>query len=228
MLDTIPSGAVYALTGIVIMVESMGIPVPGEVMLVASSLLASGPHPHVSVHGVAIAATAGAVVGDSFGYVIGRRYGDRLFVWLGRKFPHHVNDDTIAFATYEFHRHGVWAVFFGRFIALLRIFAGPLAGSLRMAYPRFLAANFLGAATWAGGTAYGVYALGQVAEKWMKNFSYIALVIAIVVGVLISTVLRQRVSQRVEAFSRARAEGRVGDVHGLSDADGQEPTSVRS
>jgi membrane protein DedA with SNARE-associated domain len=47
----------------------------------------------------------------------------------------------VALAERVFTRHGAWAVFFGRFIALLRIFAGPLAGSLRMPYRRFLVAN---------------------------------------------------------------------------------------
>ena len=81
-----------------------------------------------------------------------------------------------------FNRWGVRAVFFGRFIALLRIFAGPLAGALKMPYPRFLAANVSGGICWAGGTTALVYFAGMAAERWMERFSWIALVIAVVVG----------------------------------------------
>jgi len=62
-------------------------------------------------------------------------------------------------------------VFFGRFIALLRIFAGPLAGSLRMPYPRFLAANACGGIVWAAGLTYLIWFLGVAAEKWLSRLS---------------------------------------------------------
>lgn len=204
LLDSIPSTAVYALSAAVILVESIGIPFPGEIMLVGASLLASGPHAHVSIHLVALSATLGAIIGDSIGYYVGHRFGERLFARLADRFPEHVNDRTIGYAKYEFRRHGVWAVFFGRFVALLRIFAGPLAGSLRMPYTRFLLANALGAAGWAAGTAYGVYALGQVAERWLKSFSYVGLGVALVVGLGVSTLLRRRVSDRVDAWAAER------------------------
>ena len=70
----------------------------------------------------------------------------------------------MALAERVFTRHGVWAVFFGRFIALLRIFAGPLAGSLRMPYVRFLAANASGGIVWAAGITYLIWFLGLAAE----------------------------------------------------------------
>ncbi len=65
----------------------------------------------------------------------------------------------------------MWAVFFGRFVALLRIFAGPLAGVLRMPYWKFLIANVLGGIVWAGGTTAVIYYVGVVAEVWLKRFS---------------------------------------------------------
>jgi len=208
ILDAIPAPAVYVLTGLIILLESVGIPLPGEIMLVTASLFASGPHPHVSIHLVALAAILGAVIGDSIGYYVGRHFGERLFAWLGTRFPHHVNDETIGYAKHAFHTHGIWAVFFGRFVALLRIFAGPLAGSLHMKYARFLAANVLGAICWAGGTAYGVHFLGKIAEKWMKNFSYIGLGAAIVLGIVLTTVARKRISANVAEYAeRKRAAG---------------------
>ncbi len=83
-------------------------------------------------------------------------------------------------------------MFFGRFIALLRILAGPLAGALHMQYGRFLAANASGAVCWAGGTTAVVYYLGLAAEKWLARFSWVALVIAIIAGIGLTLLLRER------------------------------------
>lgn len=85
----------------------------------------------------------------------------------------------------------MWAVFFGRFVALLRIFAG-LAGVLRMPYWKFLIANITGGIVWAGGTTAVIYSLGIVAEAWLKRFSWLGLVLAVVVGVTTTLVLRRR------------------------------------
>jgi membrane protein DedA with SNARE-associated domain len=96
-----------------------------------------------------------------------------------------------------FDRWGVRAVFFGRFIALLRIFAGPLAGALKMRYPRFLAANVSGAICWAGGTTALVYYAGVAAERWLERSSWIALVVAVVCGLIAAALLRERTSRLI-------------------------------
>ena len=83
-------------------------------------------------------------------------------------------------------------MFFGRFIALLRILAGPLAGALHMRYRYFLAANASGAICWAGGTTAVVYFLGLAAEKWLSRFSWVALVIAVIIGVGMTMLLKDR------------------------------------
>ena len=147
---------------------------------------------------IAVAATTGAVVGDSIGYGIGRRYGMGLFDRLGRRFPRHFGPSHVSAAERLFARWGVYAVFFGRFIALLRIFAGPLAGALRMHYRRFLAANVLGGICWAAGTTFAVYLLGIVAERWLARFSWVGLVVALVAGLVISTVVKRRTARLVE------------------------------
>ncbi len=200
-LSSIPPALVYVLVGLVVGVESLGIPLPGEIVLVAAALMSSHHELAVTPHLVAACAVVGAVVGDSIGYLIGARYGDRLFAWLGRKLPKHVNPPLIAYAEHIFRRYGIIAVFIGRFVALLRIFAGPLAGSLKMHYPRFLIANICGAICWAGGTTYLVYYLGATAEKYMKNFSYVGLAAALVFAVLASTILRRKLEKRVEAYA---------------------------
>lgn len=203
-LTTIPPIAVYLLAGFAVGIESLGIPIPGETILVATAIMSSRHELSISPHGIAIAGMLGAVIGDSIGYSIGRRYGDKLFVYLERRFPRHFSRDLIAYAEHVFVRWGMLAVFVGRFIALLRIFAGPLSGSLKMHYPRFLIANAAGAVCWAGGTTYLVYYLGTAAEQYLKNFSYVALGLAVVLGLLGSTILRRKLERNVAAFAAQR------------------------
>ncbi|MGH3738675.1 MAG: DedA family protein [Micromonosporaceae bacterium] len=190
-IATIPPLAVYALLFGIIGIESMGIPLPGEVALVSSSLLAANPASEISPWGVAIAASAGAIVGDSFGYAIGRRGGPAVFDKLSRWFPKHLGPDQIARGRQLFDRWGVWAVFFGRFMALLRILAGPLAGSMNMPYWRFLLANMGGGILWAGGTTFVVYQLGRVAHKWLSGLSWTMLALAVVAGAVTFLLVRR-------------------------------------
>lgn len=197
LLHAIPPLAVYLVVGGVVGLESLGIPLPGEIILVSAALMSSHDDLPVNPVGVGVAAVIGAVIGDSIGYAIGRRFGMPLFDRLGRRFPKHFGPGHIALAEKLFNRWGVRAVFFGRFIALLRIFAGPLAGALKMHYPRFLVANVSGAICWAGGTTALVYFAGMAAERWMERFSWIALVIAIVFGLIAAFALRERTSRAI-------------------------------
>jgi membrane protein DedA with SNARE-associated domain len=139
----------------------------------------------------------GAVIGDSTGYAIGRRLGMPLFDRLGRRFPNHFGPGHVRFAERLFDRWGARAVFLGRFIALLRILAGPLAGALKMRYARFLVANVAGGICWAGGTTALVYYAGVAAERWLTRFSWIALVVAVVCGVIAAVFLRERASRAI-------------------------------
>ncbi|MGD1253926.1 DedA family protein [Mycobacterium seoulense] len=197
LLHAIPPLAVYLVVGGVVGLESLGIPLPGEIILVSAALMSSHDDLPVNPVGVGVAAVIGAVIGDSIGYAIGRRFGMPLFDRLGRRFPKHFGPGHVALAEKLFNRWGVRAVFFGRFIALLRIFAGPLAGALKMHYPRFLAANVSGAICWAGGTTALVYFAGMAAERWMERFSWIALVIAVVCGLIAAFALRERTSRAI-------------------------------
>lgn len=196
-LQSIPPVLVYLVVGAVIGVESLGVPLPGEIMLVGAALLSSRHDLAVDPIGVGAAAVVGAVIGDSIGYAIGRRFGMPLFDSLGRRFPRHFGPGHVAFAERLFARWGTWAVFFGRFIALLRILAGPLAGALKMRYPHFLAANISGAICWAGGTTALVYYAGVAAEHWLARFSWVALVVAVVLGVIGTVLLRERIGHQI-------------------------------
>ena len=189
-LTVVPPALAYLIVGAIIAVESMGIPLPGEIALVSASLLAAAGG--IDIWWVAIAASLGAIVGDSVGYAIGRRGGRALLERLGSRFPAHLGPDQLSRAERTFEKYGVWAIFFGRFVALLRVLAGPLAGALRVPYPRFLAANAAGGIVWAGGTSLVIYSVGQAAEHWLSGFSWVALVLAVLCGIGTTLFLRSR------------------------------------
>ncbi|MFI6061166.1 DedA family protein [Streptomyces sp. NPDC051286] len=209
-LETVPAVSVYVLVGVVIGLESLGIPLPGEIVLVSAALLAAG-HSGINPVILGACATAGAVIGDSIGYAIGHKGGRPLLARLGGKFPKHFGVDQIALAERSFQKWGMWAVFFGRFVALLRIFAGPLAGVLRMPYWKFLIANVLGGIVWAGGTTAVIYSVGVVAEAWLKRFSWLGLVVAVLVGLTSMLVLRNR-AKKAAAQSGERIVAEPGTV----------------
>jgi membrane protein DedA with SNARE-associated domain len=197
LLQSIPPLTVYLIVGAVVGVESLGIPLPGEIVLVAAALLSSRHELAVNPVGVGAAGVIGAALGDSMGYTIGRLLGMPLFDRLGRRFPNHFGPGHVMLAERLFGRWGWRTVFFGRFIALLRISAGPLAGALSMPYPRFLVANISGAVCWAGGTTALVYYAGVAAERWLARFSWIALAVAVVGGIVAAVLLRERTSRTI-------------------------------
>src|SRR5580658_5819383 len=188
-----------------LLTESLGIPVPGEIMLVSAALLGAQHKLDVSPAWIAACGSAGAIAGDSIGFVVGRRFGGRLFAWLGWRSPRHFGPGHVAFAERVFIRHGMWAVFFGRFVAVLRIFAGPLAGSLRMPYGKFLVANACGGIAWATGIPYLIWLLGVAAEQWLSWLSWLGLGPARAAGLRISgEVLRK--ARRLAQQPDRRAE----------------------
>ncbi|WP_246002024.1 DedA family protein [Allorhizocola rhizosphaerae] len=192
-LQGFPPLVIYLIVGGIIGLESMGIPLPGEITLVSASLLAvKGAG---SPWGVSIAAALGAIIGDSIGYAVGHRGGRPLLARLGRRFPKHLGPDQIDRAEAMFARWGVWAVFFGRFVALLRILAGPMAGALRVPYRKFLRANAGGGLVWAFGTLWAIYWVGEAAERWLKGFSLAALVLAAVADIFTTWLLKPRAKQ---------------------------------
>ena len=145
---------------------------------------------------------------------------------MGRRFPRHFGPAELARAERVFARWGVWAVFFGRFVALLRILAGPLAGALRVPYRKFLVANAAGGIIWAFGTALLIYYVGQAAERYLQDFSWIALAVAVVAGVVTTLYLRRRAA-RADALlddddpttnpAAGRRDRRASTVHTAAD-----------
>ncbi len=196
LLDSIPPLAVYLVVGGVVGLESLGIPLPGEIVLVTAALMSSHHELAVNPIGVGAAAVIGAVIGDSM--LFDRPPVRDAAVRPARApLPQALRTRARDVGRTHLQPVGVRAVFFGRFIALLRIFAGPLAGALKMPYPRFLAANVSGGICWAGGTTALVYFAGEAAEKYMSRFSWVALVIALICGVTAAILMRERTSRAI-------------------------------
>ena len=146
---------------VVVCLESMGLPLPGEAILIAAAIYA-GKTGQLSIYQVIAAAAAGAIIGDNIGYWIGREIGFRLLVRYGSYVG--LTEPRIKVGQYLFQRHGGKIVFFGRFIALLRVLAALLAGINRMSWLRFFIANAAGAMLWATVFGLGAYTLGQDIE----------------------------------------------------------------
>lgn len=141
----------YPVVFVLVMVESLGIPVPGETALIAAALYAGSTH-NLQIWWVIAVAAAGAILGDNIGFAIGRYGGARLLLRYGSKI--HLDEPKLKAGVWVFRRHGGKVVFLGRFVSILRTYAAFLAGTNRMDWPRFLAYNAAGGALWA--TIYGL------------------------------------------------------------------------
>jgi membrane protein DedA with SNARE-associated domain len=151
--------ATYGLLAIAVIValESMGLPLPGESVLALAALYAA--HHDQSIVAVVASAATGAIVGDNVGYWIGREFGYRLLRNHGSRIG--LSPGKIKLGQYLFLRHGVKVVFLGRFVAVLRVLAAVLAGVNRMDWRRFLLANAAGAVLWASVVGFGAYFFGR-------------------------------------------------------------------
>ncbi len=139
-------------------IESIGIPLPGETMLVTATIYAGTTHRlHLSL--VIAAAAIGAIAGDNLGYWIGREGGYRLL----RRYGHYtrIEERHLKLGQYLFRLHGGKVVFFGRFVSILRTWAAFLAGVNRMRWRRFLLFNAAGGVLWATIFGVGGFALGD-------------------------------------------------------------------
>jgi membrane-associated protein len=151
----------YPALFVLIAIETMGIPVPGETALFTAGLLASSGH--LSIEAVIAVAAAAAIIGDNVGFAIGRRVGRRVLLAPGPFEGHRRR--VIELGEPFFDRHGPKAVFLGRWITGLRITSAWLAGVNRMRWPVFLFWNALGGIAWATSVALLAYFLGRGAER---------------------------------------------------------------
>jgi membrane protein DedA with SNARE-associated domain len=181
----------------VVMIESFGIPLPGETALIAFGVLAS--EGHYSIASVIAVAAAGAIVGDNLGYwLIGRLGGRALFRrwrWLSR-----YSDRVLPRAEALMERQGGKTVFFGRFVSILRYTVAWIAGLSRMRWWRFLFWNAAGGIAWATAVGLTAYYGGRAAADAIQRYGLYAgaaVVVVIIVGWLGVRYTRGRVEKRL-------------------------------
>jgi membrane protein DedA with SNARE-associated domain len=147
----------YAAVVGALLLESLGLPLPGETTLIAGAALAAAGDLHLMP--LLACAWLAAVVGDNLGYAIGRFGGRRLIVRYGAGIG--ITEDRFARVEAFFHRFGGGIVLIARFFVVVRQLNGLVAGTVGMGWWRFLTCNALGAALWVGAWGFGVYYFGQ-------------------------------------------------------------------
>jgi membrane protein DedA with SNARE-associated domain len=187
----------------VVALESAGVPLPGETILVAAALLAATTG-QIDIGAVVLAAAAGAIVGDGVGYIVGRRFGLPFLRRHGRRIG--LDEDRLLIGRYLFLRYGSAVVFFGRFIAVLRMFAALLAGVNGMPAVRFFVFNMTGGVCWACLFGFGAYALGSEINKISGTLSLVSFALFVAAGSAFSIFVR-----RNEITLRRQAEVALSD-----------------
>ncbi len=202
-LAALSTGGVYAVLFALVFVESgllVGFFLPGDTVLFAAGLLAAATGSRLSLPVLAIGTAVAAVLGDGVGYWTGRRFGRP---WVERRAGRAAHHLPRAEAFYE--RWGVSAVVIARFIPWVRTFTPIVAGTARMPYPRFLAANVVGAMLWGS----GLILLGYVAHSvpWVRHAAYVVAAASVALSVVGPLVARRRAARGRTAPSPGRREG---------------------
>lgn len=193
----------YVAVLVIVGLESLGIPLPGETTLVTAALYAGATH-NLQIAGVILAAIAGAIIGDNLGYLIGHWGGYRLLVRYGRYIR--LDQARVKVARYLFIRFGGQVVFFGRFVSILRTYAAFLAGTTRMPWRRFLLFNAAGGATWALLYGTGAYVLGSQIDR-LSRPAAIGFAVAGVIAMIAGALAIRRFEKRLEADAEKALPG---------------------
>ena len=187
--------AVFVLVG----VESLGIPLPGETALITAGIYAGHTH-RLSPWLIFLVAAAGAIIGDNIGYWIGDKGGYRLARRYGPRVR--LDERKLKIARYLFDRHGGKVVFFGRFVSVLRAYAAFLAGTSKMRWHWFVVANASGGIIWAGIYTLAGYFFGNMLQHVSGILDWVLIGVAAVAIVVVVMLLRRqtgRLAVRAEA-----------------------------
>lgn len=203
----------YAALALVVGLESLGLPLPGEGLLIAAALFAGTTH-EMSPYLVIASAALGAIVGQLAGYWIGRGLGTRVLRRFGPRFGLPVR--RLALGRLLFRRHGVKLVVVGRFIIVVRTIGAMLAGANAMSSWRFMVANVVGSLAWASTYGIMVSELGK-SMKHMAGPIGIAIGVAATLLALVGWLAVRRQEQRmlhsparVRRLAAAQAVSRAG------------------
>ncbi len=184
----------------VIGLESIGLPFPGETVLILASIFAGTSH-HLNIVAVVLTAAGGGIVGNMIGYVIGREFG----YWLLLRYGGYVRitESRIKLGEYLFLRHGGKIVVIGRFVPLLRSIAGILAGANRMPWRHFMAANIVGTLAWASFVGFAAYLLGRQVERVAGPMVFVIGIATVIVIILAANFVGRHEAQLTAEAERA-------------------------
>jgi membrane protein DedA with SNARE-associated domain len=200
----------YLVVFLLVMLESIGLPVPGETALIAAALYAGTTH-KLEIGAIVAVAAAAAIIGDNIGYSIGRYGGAKLLLRYGHKV--HLHEGRLKIGIWLFRRHGGKVVFWGRFVSILRTWAAFLAGANHMEWRRFLVFNAAGGIVWA--TLYGVvyYVFGATLKKLSTSID-VALGVGSVVILVAFVVWTRRKEGELQKRAEREIEGSVAEELG--------------
>ncbi len=188
----------YWAIGGVIGLEGVGLPLPGEVTLLAAAVYAGTTH-QLNILGVIAVAAVGATLGGMAGYCIGRRFGYWLLLRYGKYLG--LNEARLKLGQYLFARYGGVVVLAARFTVLLRAPGACLAGACRMSWPHFALFNAIGAIGWVSFFGTAAYYLGHEIHRLAGLAGIVVTLVTLVALVALAIFLR-----RHEAELLARAE----------------------
>lgn len=184
----------YWVVFLIVMLESAGVPLPGETVLILASVYA-GATGELMIVLVITCAAAGAILGDNIGFWVGRTWGLKFLLRYGKFI--HLPEQRLRLGQYLFARHGAKIVFFGRFVAFLRIFAALLAGVNKYRWPPFLFFNAAGGIIWAIIFGVGAYLFGESIHLVSGPLGAVALA-GVVIGLLIFMYVVRRQERKME------------------------------
>lgn len=190
----------YLVVFTLVLLESAGVPLPGETALIGAAVYAGTEHT-MNIGFVIAAAAGGAILGDNLGFWIGRKYGRDILV----KYGHYIKLDQrkLDLAEYLFLRHGGKIVFFGRFIALLRALAAILAGASHFQPLPFFIYNDAGGIVWATLFGFGGYLFGQSMNNLAGPLGWGGLAIVCLVGVFVWRYFKSNEERLLDDAKRA-------------------------
>ncbi len=189
----------YLVIFAAMLLENAGVPLPGEtVTLLGGYAAGSG---QLNVLGVMGAAAGGAVLGDNIGYWVGRRLGWGLILKVGRWLGQ--SPTQLEKLRDQFLRHAGKSVLLGRFVAVLRVVAGPMAGAVGMPYPKFLLCNVVGATLW----ATTMVSLAWLGGRWIPVERMVKGVVEFGLGALVLVALIVLLPRLLSRFEQRELKG---------------------
>ena len=222
----------YLAVFVLVAVESLGIPLPGETAVITAGIYAGHTH-RLNPWLIFAVAAAAAIIGDNIGYWIGDKGGYRLALRYGPKVR--LDERKLKIARYLFDTHGGKVVFFGRFVSVLRTYAAFLAGTSKMRWRWFFVANASGGIIWAGIYTFAAYLAGHTLQQVSGILDWALIGVAVVAIVVVVMLIRRetdRLAVRAEAAypgplsaphpSPPRASTRTSGAGGSDPARGQQ------